>query len=163
VVARCNNLRKLALHRIRADNLDLSNCSSLQSVTLKNARVQKLQILSGAITGRCASSLQSFKVSDCKTSAEIPGLDQLIGLERLVLKGCSIKELPDLQNLTRLQVLKLEGGLEVGGMCNPPQLQGFPALRHLAFQWCKISSRSPNYILGLAIICDEENGARMMS
>jgi hypothetical protein len=156
VVARCNNLRKLALHRIRADNLDLSNCLSLQSVTLKDARVRKLQFLSGAITGRCASSLQSLEVSDCKTSADIPGLDQLIGLERLVLKGCSIKELPDLQNLTKLQGLELdgpcrmqEGGLELGGMWNRPQLresqlQGLPALRRLSFNWCKISLRLPD-------------------
>lgn len=85
VVARCINLRMVLLDGIRADNLDLSNCSLLQTMLLVNARVQKLQFLSGPITGRCASSLQFPEVSCCETLAEIPGLDQLIGLERLVL------------------------------------------------------------------------------
>jgi hypothetical protein len=156
-LARCKNLRKLRLQWIRADNLDLSNCLSLQSLTLEDARVPKLQFLTGPISRRCAFSLQSLEVSNCVDLAEISGLDQLIGLERLVLKRCPmIMELLDLQNLPNLQVLELEGpcrkrkgGLELGGMCNPPQfwepqLQGLPALRRLAFQRCKIPSRLPD-------------------
>jgi Leucine-rich repeat (LRR) protein len=122
---------------IRADTLDLSDCSSLQSVTLNDARVRKLQFLS--TTGRCVSSLQYLQLLNIRDLADIPGLDQLIGLEGLELSYCSIKELPDLQNLTKLQVLNLrgpflkrKGGLEVTGgyiYCIPPQL------RDLGFWW----------------------------
>jgi hypothetical protein len=150
MLARCNNLRKLTLSCIQADNLDLSNCLSLQSVTLEDARIQKLQFLSEPITGRCASSLQSLQVSRCETLAEIPGLDHLIGLERLVLRRCSmIKELPDLQNLTKLQFLELEGrglkrkrGLEVGGYCILPQL------REHRYR-CRVENEIPNLNHGL--------------
>jgi hypothetical protein len=146
-LALCKNLRKLQLQWIRADNLDLSNCSSLQSVTLDLAHVRKLQILLGGITGRCASSLQSLKVSRCSNLVDIPGLDQQIGLERLVLRNHSIKEMPDLQNLTKLQVLKLMGARrepEGPRQLRESQLEGLPALRRLAFEWCKISPRLPD-------------------
>jgi Leucine-rich repeat (LRR) protein len=131
VLAGCNNFRKLTLSWIQANKLDLSDCLALQSVQLLFAHVRKLQFkMSGSITGRCAPSLQSLEVSGCQGFADIPGLDQLIGLERLVLSSCLIKELPDLQNLTKLQVLELDGpclkrkgGLEVGGYCIPPQPQ----------------------------------------
>jgi hypothetical protein len=149
VLARCNKLRKLTLSGFRGDNLDLSDCLALQRVSLEDAHVRKLQFLSGPITGRCASSLQSLEVLHCWGLADISGLDQLISLERLVLNECTIKELPDLQNLTKLQVLELDGpclkrkgGLEVGGYCIPPQL------RELRYACC-VDNELPNLNYGL--------------
>ena len=143
VLVRCSNLCKLKLGTIRVVELDLSSCSSLQSVTL--CAVQKLQTLSLPLSARGAWSLKSLVVCWCADLADIPGLDELIGLERLELGDCpSLKELPDLQNLTKLQVLRLQNQrylerkvVEVSGCCFPRQLREF-------YYPCSESNEAPN-------------------
>ena len=144
VLVRCGKLCKLELSEIRAEELDLSCCSSLQSVKIKS--VVKLQTLSLPLTARGACRLKSLMIWLCRDLADIRGLDQLIGLERLELWHCpSFKELPDLQNLTKLQVLRLPNqrylerkvGVKVAGCCFPRQLREF-------FYWCPKANEAPN-------------------
>ena len=153
VLAQCTNLCTLVLHGICVDNLDLSHCSSLESVKLK--KVQKLKILLGLIA-RWASKLQSLKVWQCEDLVYILGLGRLIGLEQLLLEHCSNIELPDLQNLTKLQVLRLMGQREVESKVpslgiaphhqlqwkpmEVPTLNGFEWLQVLDLSWNSLSS-----------------------
>ena len=148
VLVRCSNLCKVELRSIRVVELDLSSCSSLQSVTLWF--VEKFQTLSLPLSARGACSLKSLEVWRCEDLADIPGLDELIGLERLHLRDCpSLKELPDLQNLTKLQVLRLLSQrylerkvVEVSGCCFPRQLREF-------YYRCREANEAPYYCSGL--------------
>ena len=165
VLGRCSNLCKLNLCFIRAVELDLSSCSSLQSVQF--IPVQKLPTLLIPLTSRGAGSLKFLEVRFCRHLVDIPGLDELIGLERLVLGHCpSFEELPDLQNLTKLQVLHLSSkahlkrkvGVEMTGSCIPRQL------RELYYLYSE-SNKAPNAsgceqleVLNLHLVVGAEDG-----
>jgi hypothetical protein len=121
VLARCTKLRTLKFFEVQAGTLDVSNCSSLQTLQLED--VDNLRTLSG-LTARWASGLKSLKVVRCWNLVDIPGLEQLAGLEQLVLLCCeSMANLQlDLQKLTKLRALKIRGEL-FSSLCLPWQLQ----------------------------------------
>jgi hypothetical protein len=119
VLARCTKLRRLELRSVEVVTLDLSNCSSLQTLELVFAH--DLRTLSG-LTAR--SGLKSLKVSSCRNLVDIPGLEQLAGLEQLHLVFCrSMAHLQlDLQKLTKLRALEIRDEL-FPSLCLPRQLQ----------------------------------------
>jgi hypothetical protein len=121
VLARCKNLSKLVLREVRDDNLDLSNCSSLECVMLQ--QVPKLRT---GVNVRCASRLRSLIVDQCTDLVEIPGLEQLVGLELLELKNCKVK--PELhadilRQLTKLEVKYKSSDQEYSSFCFSRDLQ----------------------------------------
>jgi hypothetical protein len=83
VLARCTKLRRLKLEGVQVVTLDVSNCSSLQTLELE--LVGDLRTLSG-LTAR--SGLKSLTVSYCRNLVDIPGLEQLASLEQLDLECC---------------------------------------------------------------------------
>jgi hypothetical protein len=119
VLARCTKLRALKVRRVQAGTLDVSHCSSLQTLEVK--LVHNLPTLSG-LTAR--SGLKSLKVAACWNLGDIPGLEQLAGLEQLVLEDCrSMAHLQlDLQKLTKLRALKM-CGKSFSSFSLPRQLQ----------------------------------------
>ena len=55
-----------------------------------------------------ASNLRSLEVEFCQNLVVIPGLGQMVGLQHLRLQdNHKLRKLPDLQKLTRLQVLDI--------------------------------------------------------
>jgi hypothetical protein len=129
VLARCTKLRALKLWWVQAGTLDVSNCSSLQ--TLELVQVDDLRTLSG-LTARWASGLKYLTVYGCENLVDIPGLEQLAGLEQLHLDFCrSMAHLQlDLQKLTKLRALEIRGEL-FSSLCLPRQLQDL----RLGFDW----------------------------
>jgi hypothetical protein len=121
VLARCTKLRALKLWWVQAGTLDVSNCSSLQTLEVRS--VNDLRTLLG-LTARWASGLKSLKVVVCYNLVDIPGLEQLAGLEQLSFKSClSMAHLQlDLEKLTKLQALEIRGELFLS-LCLPRQLQ----------------------------------------
>jgi hypothetical protein len=119
VLARCTKLRRLKLNGVQAGTLDVSNCSSLQ--TLELGHVVPLRTLSG-LTAR--SGLKSLKVSYCRNLVDIPGLEQLASLEQLHLEAClSMAHLQlDLQKLTKLRALEIRDE-PFSSLCLPRHLQ----------------------------------------
>lgn len=110
VFARCTNLRLLHLAFCEADNLDFSNCSSLQ-----RARFQGVQLVRTLLGLSAATDLFELDVSSCYDLVGIPGLGHLFGLQELCLKSnLKFKKLLDLQKLTRLQILDIPK-LKIGG------------------------------------------------
>jgi hypothetical protein len=121
VLARCTKLRTLKLSSVQAGTLDVSNCSSLQTLELEH--VYDLRTLSG-LTARWASGLKSLKVVACQNLGDIPGLEQLVGLEQLDFESCrSMAHLQlDLQKLTKLRALEIRDEL-FSSLCLPRQLR----------------------------------------
>jgi hypothetical protein len=144
LLARCTKLRTLKLLRIQADTLDVSNCASLQTLLLVDA--YDLQTLSG-LTARWASGLNSLKVVTCWNLGDIPGLEQLAGLEQLHLHSCrSMAHLQlDLQKLTKLRALEILGEL-FSSLCLPRQLQKL----RLDSYWGSAAARDE--LVGLKVI-----------
>jgi hypothetical protein len=121
VLARCTKLRRLKLSSVQAGTLDVSNCSSLQTLELKY--VDDLRTLS-VLTVRWVCGLKYLRVYRCGNLVDIPGLEQLAGLEQLHLKSCrSMAHLQlDLQKLTKLRALEIRGQ-RFSSLCLPRQLQ----------------------------------------
>jgi hypothetical protein len=144
VLARCTKLRTLKLSSVQAGTLDVSNCSSLQTLELEH--VHDLRTLSG-LTARWASGLKSLKVVACQNLGDIPGLEQLVGLEQLHLHSCrSMAHLQlDLQKLTKLRALEILGEL-FSSLCLPWHLQKLS----LGYAWGSTSAQ--HEVLGLKMI-----------
>jgi hypothetical protein len=144
VLARCPKLRTLKLFVVQAGTLDVSHCSSLRTLELQS--VFDLRTLSG-LTARWASGLKSLKVVDCWNLVDIPGLEQLAGLEQLVLYSCrSMAHLQlDLQKLTKLRALDIRGEL-FSSLCLPRQLQKLS----LGSDWC--STAAEREVVGPRVI-----------
>lgn len=149
-VARCVKLCKLVLDEVRAggEQLDLTNCSSLESVTLRYLGDVQIVLLP---TAKGAPKLRILKIrSRFANVVHVQGLEQSVGLEQLYLDGwCRSKEVPCLLALTRLQILRID---EVGthfelriprqiqelylkrsGFIEAPRLHGFEQLQVLHF------------------------------
>jgi hypothetical protein len=144
VLARCTKLRTLKLSSVQAGTLDVSNCSSLQTLELEH--VHDLRTLSG-LTARWASGLKSLKVVACQNLGDIPGLEQLVGLEQLDFESCrSMAHLQlDLQKLTKLRALEILGEL-FSSLCLPWHLQKLS----LGYAWGSTSAQ--HEVLGLKMI-----------
>ncbi|KAG0611358.1 hypothetical protein M758_7G135500 [Ceratodon purpureus] len=111
VISRCTDLRELDLARCEADNLDFSNCLSLQSIWLCSLPLRALWGLSATTV-----TLSNLHVSLCLDLVEIPDLAHLVGLQLLELTwNVKFKKLPDLEKLTSLQVLSIDR-MEIGGL-----------------------------------------------
>ena len=134
VFARCCNLSALWLDGCEADNLDFSTCSSLTSIDIR--RLRSLRTLWGL---SAATNLSLLCVVRCYNLNGIPGLSHLVTLKKLTLGRCgeAFKKLPDLQNLTRLKVLRVDG-IKIG------VLGSFRQLRELIYYSVLCSSKLPN-------------------
>ena len=118
-----------------AENLYFSTeCSSLQTVKLSG--LYRLKCVAG-LSPEATSNLQFLEVNDCSDLVEILGLDQMVGLQHLYLyNNYRLKKLPNLQKLTRLQVLDIS----LIYIEEVPSLSWLRQLREL--RWTNYSSTS---------------------
>jgi len=126
VLAWCNLLCNLLLNGVDVGELlNLSNCSSLDSINLYFSNMRQTTLV------LCTSKASTLKFLDIRWEhsvfidvlAAIQGLDQVVGLEHLHLCGCSFEGLPSLLTMTKLQSLKLVGHGRLPKLCIPHQVQ----------------------------------------
>jgi hypothetical protein len=144
-LVRCNNLYKLKLSYVQSGNLDLRNCSSLQSVTLNY--VKKLpNLLRGLITGRCESDWRYNTRRTTGVEAAGHCIPLQLVIEFLHYWCLESNETLKLNRLEQLQVLEVSSSV-VQGVGESIDLEGLgnlPALRCLKLVRCRIASRLPD-------------------
>jgi hypothetical protein len=129
----CTSLQSARLCGCHAKNLSFSNCPSLQSVYL--TRLGLLQTVSG-LSAAPSSNLHSLRVEGCYDLVEIPGLCHLVSLQHLHLRfNENFRKLPEVQMLTRLQVLEISDSAF-------DEVPGLGCLRQLReLRWTQIRSK----------------------
>ena len=116
--------RRVSMHDLYREFAELVVRGKLDALqTLDLVDVYDLRTLSG-LAARWASGLKSLKDVTCWNLGDIPGLEQLTGLEKLEFVSCqSMAHLQlDLQKLTKLRALEIRGEL-FSSLCLPRQLQ----------------------------------------
>ncbi|XP_059639187.1 putative disease resistance protein At4g19050 [Cornus florida] len=131
-LSKCSNLRHLLLEK--CTNLEeLPQLESLLKLEKLNLSGISLLRKDGAKFLEHMRGLRILDLSETSLLEELPSMSNLENLQQLILRGCpSLKMVPQLESLTKLEVLDLSGTAVV----SLPSLDKFSNLRQLMLRGC---------------------------
>ena len=116
-------LKALEIHNTTLPSLDLTSLTKLERLWALNN--EKVSSINGLAQLTLLTDLRLFTFSNL---TQLPGLEKLTQLRKLVLSNCSFAQLPALENLTQLTMLSLS---RCNSLTQLPTLESFTQLTKL--------------------------------